>query len=244
MRLVTWNCQGAFRKKAKFILEQRPDILVIQECENTDKFLFNSDILNPNDFLWKGDNEHKGIVVFSFGTYKLRLLDNYNPEIKYILPILVTSESFEFILLAVWANNPKDPDGCYVEQIWKAVNYYEIELLNERLILVGDFNSNKIWDKPKRIGNHSAVVEKLKKNQIFSVYHSYFAQQQGFENHPTFFLQRNMEKPYHIDYCFASNLLLESVRNFEVGSFEKWISYSDHVPLTVDFDETLIMAHA
>lgn len=33
MRLITWNCQGAFRNKASVILKHKPDILVIQECE-------------------------------------------------------------------------------------------------------------------------------------------------------------------------------------------------------------------
>lgn len=31
MKLILWNCQGAFRKKAEIILTFNPDILVIQE---------------------------------------------------------------------------------------------------------------------------------------------------------------------------------------------------------------------
>ena len=33
MRLISWNCQGAFRKKADLILVHNPDILVVQNVE-------------------------------------------------------------------------------------------------------------------------------------------------------------------------------------------------------------------
>jgi exodeoxyribonuclease III len=39
MRLISWNCQGAFRKKADIIMAQRPDILVVQECEHPDSMV-------------------------------------------------------------------------------------------------------------------------------------------------------------------------------------------------------------
>lgn len=53
MKLITWNCQGAFRKKADIILLQQPDILVVQECEHPDNLVFNSTTQRPNDFLTK-----------------------------------------------------------------------------------------------------------------------------------------------------------------------------------------------
>ena len=62
MRLITWNCQGAFRKKANIILTQQPDILVVQECEHPDKLVFSSTTQRPNDFLWFGDNKHTLMV--------------------------------------------------------------------------------------------------------------------------------------------------------------------------------------
>jgi len=236
MRLISWNCQGAFRKKADIILTQRPDILVIQECEHPDKLIFSLGTQTPNDFLWFGDYTHKGLAVFSYGNYKFKLIENHNPHIKIISPIYVTGGNFEFTLFAIWANNRNDPDGQYVEQVWKAVHHYDQLLNNGPIILTGDFNSNKIWDKHHRIANHSAVVAKLAEKNIVSVYHEFLEQEQGKENHPTFFLQRNKNKPYHIDYCFTSPDLYCRVKDIEIGTYENWIAYSDHTPLMINFE--------
>ncbi len=238
MKLISWNCQGAFRKKAGVILLQNPDILVIQECEHPDKLIFNSETKKPHNFLWFGDNKHKGLGIFSYGDYKFKLLDEHNPEIKIIVPIAVYGGKIDFTLFAIWANNSQDKNNQYIEQVWKAINCYENLLENENVILTGDFNSNKIWDRKHRIGNHSEVVEKLEKKNIESIYHKHFNQKQGEENQSTFFLQRNINKPYHIDYCFVSKNMFTKIESFEIGKYENWISHSDHTPIITKFKIT------
>jgi hypothetical protein len=37
MKIITWNCNMAFRKKADLILAHKPDILIVPECEHPDK---------------------------------------------------------------------------------------------------------------------------------------------------------------------------------------------------------------
>ena len=236
MRLITWNCQGAFRKKADVILTHKADILVVQECEHPDKLMFNSTTRQPNDFLWFGDNKHKGLGIFSYSEYKFQLHDKYNEQIKFIVPISVTGGQLDFTLFAIWANNMNDSEGQYIEQVWKAVNYYDDLLTERQTILTGDFNSNKIWDRTNGVRNHSSVVDKLAEKGIISVYHKFFEQEQGKEIHPTFFLQRNRNKPYHIDYCFTTANTYGKVKNLEVGTYDDWIKHSDHLPLIVDFE--------
>ena len=102
--------------------------------------------------------------------------------------------------------------------------------------LIGDFNSNTIWDKPKRAGNHSDVVQVLGAKKISSAYHYHFKQTQGKEEHPSFYLYRHLDKPYHLDYCFASKDLMKKLTRAEMGSHEQWCAYSDHTPLIVDFE--------
>lgn len=40
MKIIEWNCQGAFRRKNDKILLLQPDILIIPECENKDRLEF------------------------------------------------------------------------------------------------------------------------------------------------------------------------------------------------------------
>ena len=52
----------------------------------------------------------------------------------------------------------------------------------------------------------------------------------------TFFMYRHKDKPYHIDYCFVSTDLLEKIRAVDIGEYDVWTKYSDHVPLIVTFE--------
>lgn len=226
----------AFRKKAEHILQFSPDILIVPECEHINKIKFSENFRQPTDMLWFGKNPHKGLAVFSFCNFKFRVPDIHNENFRMIVPIEVTGGKFDFNLFAIWANNPVDPDGQYITQIWKAVNHYDSYLTEKPAILIGDFNSNTIWDKPKREGNHSTVVKRLEDKGIHSVYHKYFGQAQGKERHPTLYMYRHKDKPYHIDYCFVSADFMETLQAVEIGSFKKWTKYSDHSPLTVKFD--------
>jgi exonuclease III len=186
--------------------------------------------------IWKGSNQHKGLGVFSYSNYTFKLLDNYNPELKTIIPLAVTGGGFDFTLLAIWAYNPLDKDYIYAGQVWKAIKHYDSILKNERTILMGDFNSNTIWDKLKRKVNHSTLVKLLEEKNIYSTYHKHHGQTQGKEEHSTLFMYRHQNKPYHIDYCFASIDLIEKLKNVEIGSYEEWTKYSDHKPVIVTFD--------
>lgn len=225
----------AFRKKAGTILQYKPDILVVIECEHPDK-LVNTDTHRPKDQLWFGKNQHKGLAVFSYCNYRFRVHETYNDQFQMIVPLEVTGKSFRFNLFIVWAYNPDDADGRYVTQVWKAVNYYEKLLADQPAILIGDFNSNAIWDRKNAVhGSHSLVVSKLASHHIHSVYHHHYDQLPGTEHHPTFYLYRHKDKPYHLDYCFASDSLLRKLESVEIGDYDAWTKHSDHVPVMVAF---------
>ncbi|WP_394746772.1 exonuclease/endonuclease/phosphatase family protein [Spongiimicrobium salis] len=236
MRIIAWNCNMAFRKKAKYVLKEKPDIIVVSESEHPDKFNFKSGQRLPNDVFWYGDNIHKGLGVYSYGNFKIIPLKEHQTEFKYVVPLLLKDNQKEIVLLAVWCQKPKN-GANYGAQLWNAIQYYSKLLENERLLIVGDFNSNTIWDRPGREANHSNIVKKLKQYGIESTYHYLRNEAQGKERQATFYLYRNKKKPYHLDYCFASSFFMGQLKKVQVGSHKKWAAQSDHSPLIVDFAE-------
>ena len=61
MKIISWNCNGAFRKKNHLVEQLDPDIMVIQECENPGKFITDT---GRYGYRWGGSNPNKGLGVF------------------------------------------------------------------------------------------------------------------------------------------------------------------------------------
>ncbi|MBB1140721.1 MULTISPECIES: endonuclease/exonuclease/phosphatase family protein [Myroides] len=230
MKIITWNCNGAFRNKYKTLNKFDADILIIQECENP---LLTNDLLYKDfarNYLWIGDNKNKGLGIFAKEGIQLKRLQwssQYKDHfVKYFLPCRVNNE---FDLLAVWTHKNNSPNFGYIGQLWKYLQINKTKLGNT--LIVGDFNSNSIWDEWDRWWNHTDVVDELKEYHIESFYHDFFNQLQGNESKATFYFQRKFEKPYHIDYIFGSYKLLKKLIKFEIGVFSEWIELSDHMPL-------------
>lgn len=232
MRIVTWNCNGAFRKKFSSIKELDADICIIQECEDPAKTADQDYKDWASNYLWIGDNKNKGIGVFARPQIDLKPLNWSNAyedhTVKYFLPCLVNEK---FQLLAVWAHKNDSPNFGYIGQFWKYLKT-NINLFDE-ILIAGDLNSNVIWDEWDRWWNHSDVLEILKMKNIESLYHRVFNEDQGKESKMTFFLQRKQEKAYHIDYFLGSNKF-KNPRSLTLGNYNDWIGISDHIPLTLE----------
>ncbi len=226
----------AFRKKAAFILKEKPDILIVPESESPGKLKFKEEVKLPTDIFWYGDNPNKGIGIYVYNDFKISKIKNHNPAFRYVLPLLIKNGKIKFILLAIWGQKP-DKGHNYGSQTWNAINYYAELLKNDNIIIAGDLNSNSFWDKPNRVANHTNIVKKLYESGIVSAYHFFNKEAQGKETSPTFYLYKNKNKPYHLDFCFASNNFINKLKNVSVGSYKKWMNYSDHTPLIVDFKE-------
>jgi len=234
MQIVTWNCNGALRKKFQLLKELEADIYVIQECENPKLTKSDSYKKWASNHIWIGDNKNKGVGIFAKPNILLEHLNWSNQfedhYVNYFLPCKINNQ---FVLLGVWAHRNNSPNFGYIGQFWKYLKINKDKFNN--IVIAGDFNSNKIWDQWDRWWNHSDVLKTLKSMNIISAYHEYFQEEQGQETRPTFFLQRNFQKDYHIDYIFLSQQLYSSLKSLDIGKRNKWIEISDHLPLIARF---------
>lgn len=239
MRIVTWNCNGAFRKKFEYISDFNADIYIIQECENPTE---SKDLKYKEwarNYIWIGENKNKGLAVFAQPEVKLEKLEWTNQfnnhTVKHFLPCKI-NESFN--LLAVWTHRNNSPNFGYIGQLWKYLQINKHELNTS--IIAGDFNSNTIWDEWDRWWNHSDVVNELKEIGIESFYHKFTKEIQGKETNPTLYFQKNIVKPYHIDYIFGSQKFIDKIVNIEIGQFDKWITISDHMPIVCEIEQEIL----
>ena len=235
MKIISWNCNGALRKKFDNLLDLNADILIIQECENPSESNHEKYIEWAENYLWIGDSKNKGIGVFTKKNIELNKL-NWSPEfkdhsVKHFLPCSINNE---FNLLAIWTHNNNSPTFGYIGQFWKYLQVNKKYFKN--ILIAGDLNSNAIWDKWDRWWNHTDVVNELKDLNIESFYHKLKNEEQGKESLPTFFLQRKLEKPYHIDYIFGSKEFSNCLTKLEIGETDKWLEISDHLPIICEFN--------
>lgn len=246
MKIVTWNCNGALRRKLAKADSLHADVLVVQECE--DPALSISAYREwACNYLWVGESKNRGIGIFPRNGHQVQKLDwnsgfsvpglfsksttlNWRTEdLRLFLPFTVDGE---FTVLAVWTKGRSEEVFAYMGQFWKYLQIHRDDLSGPKTVIIGDFNSNVRWDKPDRWWNHSDVIRELVAMGIVSQYHRVFEEEQGKESKPTFYMQRNRHKGYHIDYAFTSSDLIEGCK-LEIGEYNDWISASDHVPLAL-----------
>ncbi|HNU66593.1 MAG TPA: hypothetical protein PKL42_05640 [Methylotenera sp.] len=229
MKIISWNCNGALRKKLEPISAFNADIYIIQECEDRAKINDKNYQSWAGQYLWYGHNKNKGVGVFAKNGFSLTPLPLESGRLEYFLPFKV-NESFTF--LAVWTREANSPTFKYIGQMWKYLQLHKNQLKSDKTVIIGDLNSNVRWDAWDRWWNHSDVVRELEGIGICSLYHHIYKEDQGQESKPTFYLQRNIQKPYHIDYAFISKEMAPSA-SLSVGEKEIWLEHSDHMPLSV-----------
>ena len=229
MKIVSWNCNGGFRRKFKVLFDAYPDadLFMVQECENPD--YYNSrdfKALFQNGFhVGTPDYSMKGIGVFSPKCSWLRRV-----KCKYGNPLHMLGYAFFEMdntqkMLAVW------PHGKYVEEL---IDFFQLNesLFTKDLLIMGDTNSCSVFNNhhPKS-KNHDVLVDLLKGKGLVDAYNYCTGDVEGEEVIPTFYLQRKKDKPYHLDRCFVAP---ERIFSFKVAEdHDYWLSLSDHIPVEI-----------
>ena len=258
INIKSWNCHYGFKEeKAKAIKWYNTDILVIQECREIDMERSGYDV-NHRD--WYGDHKEAmdlpdnvkadrdlGIGIFwkdGIHIEKLQVWKDglcHKNDFRYLVPYKVRGDFEPFILIAVWTKNKMDAGDPldYIQKAHAAVDHYKnIGLLDGRVVLIGDFNSNSIWDKYYRKGwSHSAFVDKLEKMGIKDC-------SPGEKRGTYYYIRNNKDNYVTNDYCFASAQMGKPI-SFYILGFNEWKTNengvkrwhgSDHLPINVIFN--------
>lgn len=233
LRIVSWNCCGSpsvktletarkqFREKLEAVATLKPDILILQEAPKEDALK-----LLGYTLLWSGSSLGRGICIgVSDRIDSLRFVRETRSSL--------TVQCGHFYVVDVWSK----PEGNstfqkYVDEVAEVIEANRDVLQSGSAIVVGDFNSNVQWDQSTRRWSHSDNVRSLGEFGLRSAYHTFSGCEQGEEAESTFFMHRNLEKGFHIDYCFLPTGW--KARTVEIGSFDGWLSFSDHCPVVVD----------
>jgi exonuclease III len=226
MRIVSWNCNGGLRKKHLSLDELGADLLVIQEASARDV----GELDAPFTY-WVGRPGGKGIAIVANTGASFRVHESYCPDLPWFIPVQVGP----IRLLAVWACVATSRLR-YVRLVHAALDHYAAFLTPAPAIVIGDLNSNAIFDRKHGTATHTRLVDRLGNLGLASVYHIQTGESHGDETTPTFFLYRHRDKPYHFDYAFVSEEILPASRLL-IGSPEQWLSLSDHLPLIVDLPD-------
>jgi endonuclease/exonuclease/phosphatase family metal-dependent hydrolase len=233
MKIVSWNCkmippynkEGFTENKVRNIEKYGADIYVIQECTNHDveqlkKFKRNS--------VWYGDNldSKYGLGLFS-DIFNIKLLEEHNPEFRYIIPYKIFDKNNEFTLFSVWI---KPVEGNYEKPLYDGVEYYRNKkMLDNHSIFIGDFNTFAKDDKTLQF------LEKKMQPLINCTKNT------SFWKTPTYYHARN--NMGLDDFCFVSEDIINKFK-IDVNIPDEWDDaedkdhhwkgLSDHSPIIVD----------
>jgi len=224
VRIATWNCcRGRFEAKVPLLDSLRPDIAVIQEVARP---------ADPARALWYGSNPKQGLAVLARNGYTVDAVSTHAGVQRHIVPIQVTGPH-HFFLLAVWSQ--RDPQHPYVQGVIRAVELYRDLIQAQPAVVVGDFNSNAIWDRKRNSArDHSALVSMLADLGLVSAYHSFHREEQGAETCATHYFRWKEDAGYHVDHCFVPTAWADKLTSVSVGRYADWAGSSDHRPVLVE----------
>ncbi len=176
MKLITWNCHhGSMDERIKYLERFNADIICLQEV--------NAPTTKDPHIQWFGTNERKGHAVIVSNDYTIFPLQEENED-PFVVPLNIRGP-VSFHLMIVWTQKKNG----YIKEMQSPLRQYRNFLLEKQSVILGDFNSNMIWDKNHQSFNHGIMVDIL--SEIFnlkSAYHEFMECRQGCEIHPTFYL--------------------------------------------------------
>lgn len=227
LRIVTWNCNMAFARKADRLLALQPDVAIVQECSSS------SELAGFDRIAWTGAYERKGMAVFARPELSATVgRDLWDQTREWFIPIRLDRLGID--LLACWAmNHHGHEDRPRKGRTMAALAHYEPMLAGRRAIVIGDLNNNVFWDRPA-YPDFANITGELARHGLVNLHYARTGEIPGNEWNATLYFLRNADRRYLIDHVFLPAAWLPRVSSYAIGAAVDWLDVSDHVPVVVD----------
>jgi endonuclease/exonuclease/phosphatase family metal-dependent hydrolase len=194
LRLITWNCHhGMPSQRLAELGAHGADIVFLQEC------LPARTLPSTGSCLTQRVNARKGLALASLNAdYHLKRL-RARPHRGSAVVGAAVSGPVSFTALGVWSRGPR-----YVDDVMRTLKAYDRVLRSGPAVVMGDLNSGtNLGVRQSPSAGHARIVAALANVGLVSAYHAFHRVDHGHEAHPTYRHQRNVAKPWHIDFCFV-----------------------------------------
>lgn len=238
MRVLVWNCSLSLRKKIDLVMRLSPDIAIIGNSEFPDRLYPKESRVKISNSLWFGNERNCGLGVYSFGKWHVQPHEMYTSSEKTVVPIECSYADFSIMLIAIQGTHSKGKSGYGHPLVAYETARSCISAIGRRTaILAGEFGeaAAATWHDSSETGGFDDIQRILANHDLRSCYHSFTREAPGREKTPTLFEGRDLSRPAHTTYCFASTDLLMGLQDVQAGAAETWIDYGEHMPLVVDF---------
>lgn len=209
----------------------RPDVLVAQEVEPLDSvLLFAGEQPTFRDRIGDPAFPKRAVGVFSYTGTKLVPVDVASPSYAF-RRYEAEWKGVAFQVVGVWTSATKVRETSY-RQAHEGLVQHADWIRQRPTVVLGDFNDNSSF----KSGSWLAFLDLATPLGLVSAYHHHSGEEFGAESKATHFHHGKQTKPFHLDYCFVPTDWAKLIRSVEVGRYEDWRDFSDHVPLTVDLN--------
>lgn len=149
-----------FAKKRHLVQALNPDIAILPETSQRD-----IEETQAPFKAWVGSNPHKGLGIVGF-TNRSYTLHEACTLLPWHIPFSVDGPN----VIGLWSH-VRDKDLKYVRVTHEVIDRHAGFLSSAPSLIIGDFNSNTVWDREHPGRNHSMLVKKLEALGLQSVYH-------------------------------------------------------------------------
>lgn len=229
LRIACWNCADGLVRKRALLRRIDADLIVVCEVRRAD---FAALAPGYAASFYSPTATARGIATFCHAPILTQ--QRYQPP--------DSAECYQRLrlgpidILAAWVK----PRGSYTAPAHRTIAHFlrSIPRSDPALhrIVLGDLNLNPGFDRVKATGRATALVAMLARRGLRSLYHQHSGEAFGAEQRATHYFLRSADRPFHIDFIFASVGL--TLHRFDLGDPADWIGAAkgDHVPLIAELD--------